>query len=213
MTMNDAGTQPNTIDACGVCGGDESECALGNAPLILNNQADAQNERGVHALDLDGISYYACQWIFMHALPCAALPCAAFFLGHCHQCFMFVYGGGGLRAYARGGNAGRAARTAHAVGDPHYLTFDGISFDYQIVGMCTPPNPSPWVLPSIRPFVPSFTHICLQCPLRKYERPSVQFVLYYFHVPSRFDSSKIWLWLTYARLAYPAQASSSSRGT
>jgi hypothetical protein len=89
MTMNDAGTQPNTIDACGVCGGDESECALGNAPLILNNQADAQNERGVHALDLDGISYYACQWISMHAWPCAALPCAAFFLGHCHQCFMF----------------------------------------------------------------------------------------------------------------------------
>ena len=57
MTINDAGTQPNTIDACGVCGGDESECAIGNAPLILNNRADAQNERGVHALDLDGISY------------------------------------------------------------------------------------------------------------------------------------------------------------
>ena len=26
---------------------------------------------------------------------------------------------------------GRASRTAHAVGDPHYLTYDGISFDYQ----------------------------------------------------------------------------------
>ena len=25
-----------------------------------------------------------------------------------------------------------AARTAHAVGDPHYATLDGISFDYQI---------------------------------------------------------------------------------
>jgi hypothetical protein len=51
------GTPPKIIDACGVCGGDESECAVG-----------------------------------------------------------------------------RASRTAHAVGDPHYLTYDGISFDYQIVG-------------------------------------------------------------------------------
>jgi len=51
------GNTPNIIDACGVCGGDESECAIG-----------------------------------------------------------------------------RAARTAHAVGDPHYLTYDGISFDYQVAG-------------------------------------------------------------------------------
>jgi len=51
------GSAPKSIDACGVCGGDESECAVGNAP-----------------------------------------------------------------------------RTAHAVGDPHFLTFDGISFDYQIEG-------------------------------------------------------------------------------
>jgi hypothetical protein len=48
------GSPPLVIDACGVCGGDESECANG-----------------------------------------------------------------------------RASRTAHAVGDPHYLTYDGISFDYQ----------------------------------------------------------------------------------
>jgi len=51
------GTLPKTIDACGVCGGDESECAK--------------------------TTY---------------------------------------------------SRTAHSVGDPHYLTYDGISFDYQIAG-------------------------------------------------------------------------------
>jgi hypothetical protein len=48
----------------------------------------------------------------------------------------------------------------------------------------------PSVHPSIRPSVPSLTH-CFRWPLRKYERQSVQFVPCYFHVPLRFDSSKI----------------------
>lgn len=52
-----AGQIPKTIDACGVCGGDESECSKSTT-----------------------------------------------------------------------------SRTAHSVGDPHYLTFDYISFDYQITG-------------------------------------------------------------------------------
>jgi hypothetical protein len=105
-----------------------------------------------------------------------------------HSC---VYGGGGgMCAYARGGTAGRAARTGLAVGAAHYRTFDGYSFNYQMAGMCAPANTIPWLHPSIRPSVPSLTH-CFRWPLRKYERQSVQFVPCYFHVPLRFDSSKI----------------------
>ena len=74
-------------------------------------------------------------------------------LAHSYMCVW-----GGVARIARGGNAGRAARTGLAVGAAHYRTFDGYSFNYQMAGMCAPANPIPWLHPSIRPSVSSFTH-------------------------------------------------------
>ena len=45
---DDAGTAPKIIDACGVCGGDESECALGNVPAP--SQSEANEKRSGHGL-------------------------------------------------------------------------------------------------------------------------------------------------------------------
>jgi hypothetical protein len=173
---DDAGTAPKIIDACGVCGGDESECALGNVPAP--SQSEANEKRSGHglrqaahtgswllALGLGSCSFSVqllCQktkatskvvhlrtyWRSGSCLPSAcAATCVAFshlshlLVSRIPSCSLLPGALVCVRAHlcVRMHTTGRAARTAHAVGDPHYLTYDGISFDYQVVGMSSLP--------------------------------------------------------------------------